>query len=68
MPVIVDHYGMVEAARGVNKPNFQALLRLVGEGAVHVKVSAPYRISTQAPIMPTRARCTRRWSPPIRSG
>jgi predicted TIM-barrel fold metal-dependent hydrolase len=49
MPVIVDHYGMVEAARGVNEPNFQALLRLVGEGAVHVKVSAPYRISTQFP-------------------
>lgn len=49
MPVIVDHYGMVEAARGVNEPNFQALLRLVGEGAVHVKLSAPYRISTQFP-------------------
>ena len=49
MPVIVDHYGMVEAARGVNEPNFQALLRLVGEGAVHVKVSAPYRISKQFP-------------------
>ena len=49
LPVIVDHYGMVEAARGVNEPNFQALLRLVGEGAVHVKVSAPYRISTQFP-------------------
>jgi predicted TIM-barrel fold metal-dependent hydrolase len=49
MPVIVDHYGMVEAARGVNEPNFQALLRLVGEGAVHVKLSAAYRISTQFP-------------------
>ena len=49
LPVIVDHYGMVEAARGVNEPNFQALLRLVGEGAVHLKVSAPYRISTQFP-------------------
>jgi predicted TIM-barrel fold metal-dependent hydrolase len=49
MPVIVDHYGMVEAARGVDEPNFQALLRLVGEGAVHVKVSAPYRVSKQFP-------------------
>jgi 2-pyrone-4,6-dicarboxylate lactonase len=49
MPVIVDHYGMVEAARGVNEPNFQALLKLVGEGAAHVKVSAPYRVSTQFP-------------------
>ena len=49
LPVIVDHYGMVDAARGVNEPNFQALLKLVGEGAVHVKVSAPYRVSTQFP-------------------
>jgi 2-pyrone-4,6-dicarboxylate lactonase len=49
LPVIVDHYGMVEATRGVNEPNFQALLKLVGEGAVHLKVSAPYRISTQFP-------------------
>ena len=49
MPVIVDHYGMVEAARGVNEPNFQALLKLVGDGHVHVKVSAPYRVSTQYP-------------------
>jgi len=49
LPVIVDHYGMVAAARGVNEPNFQALLRLVGDGTAHVKVSAPYRISTQFP-------------------
>jgi predicted TIM-barrel fold metal-dependent hydrolase len=52
MPVIVDHYGMMEAARGVNEPNFQALLKLVGEGTVHLKVSAPYRISTQFPDYP----------------
>ena len=49
MPVIVDHYGMVDAARGAGAPDFRALLRLVGEGAVHVKVSAPYRVSTQFP-------------------
>jgi 2-pyrone-4,6-dicarboxylate lactonase len=49
MPVIVDHYGMVDATRGVNEENFQVLLRLVGEGHVHVKVSAPYRLSTRYP-------------------
>ena len=32
LPVIVDHYGMIDAARGVNEPNFQALLGLVGGG------------------------------------
>src|SRR6185437_11992566 len=52
VPVIVDHYGMVDAARGVNEPNFQALLKLVGDDAVHVKVSAPYRVSTQFPDYP----------------
>jgi len=49
MPVIVDHYGMVDAARGVNAPDFQALLELAGDGHVHVKVSAPYRVSRQFP-------------------
>ncbi|MGH6665649.1 MAG: amidohydrolase family protein [Pseudolabrys sp.] len=49
MPVIVDHYGMVDASRGVNEPNFQALLKLVGEGHAHVKVSAPYRVSKLYP-------------------
>ena len=49
MPMIVDHYMMLPAARGAGDPNFQALLKLVGEGHVHVKVSAPYRVSTQFP-------------------
>jgi len=49
MPVIVDHYGMVDAARGVDVPGFQALLKLAGDGHVYVKVSAPYRVSTQFP-------------------
>jgi predicted TIM-barrel fold metal-dependent hydrolase len=49
MPVVVDHYGMMPAACGVNEPNFQALLQLVGDGAVHVKVSAPYRLSAHYP-------------------
>ena len=49
MPVIVDHYMMMPAARGVGDPNFQALLKLVGDGHAHVKVSAPYRVSEQFP-------------------
>jgi predicted TIM-barrel fold metal-dependent hydrolase len=52
MPVIVDHMGMVDAARGINEPNFQALLKLVGDGHVHVKVSAAYRLSRQYPDYP----------------
>jgi len=49
MPVIVDHYMMMPAPRGVGDQNFQALLKLVGDGHVHVKVSAPYRLSTLFP-------------------
>ena len=49
MPVVVDHMLHIPAARGTGDPNFQALLRLVGEGAVHVKLSAPYRMSAQFP-------------------
>ena len=49
MPVIVDHFGMVPAAQGAGDPNFQALLRLVGDGCVHVKASAVYRLSAQYP-------------------
>ena len=49
MPVIVDHMLNIPAARGVGDPNFQALLKLVGEGHVHVKLSAAYRLSAQYP-------------------
>jgi len=52
MPVVVDHMLMVPAEKGINEPNFQALLKLVGEGAVHVKVSAAYRLSEQFPDYP----------------
>ena len=51
MTVIVDHFGMVPA-RGVSDPNFQALLKLVGDGHAYVKLSAVYRLSTQFPDYP----------------
>jgi 2-pyrone-4,6-dicarboxylate lactonase len=49
MPVIIDHLGMVPAAAGVGDANFQALLKLVGDGHAYVKVSAVYRLSEQYP-------------------
>ena len=49
MPVIVDHMLHIPAGQGVQDKSFQALLRLVGEGHVHVKLSAPYRLSEQFP-------------------
>jgi len=49
MPVIVDHLGMVPAERRINDENFQALLKLAGDGHAYVKVSAVYRLSAQYP-------------------
>ncbi len=49
MTVIIDHLGMVPAQAGVADPNFQILLKLVGEGRVYVKLSAVYRCSNQLP-------------------
>lgn len=42
----------IPAGRGVNDAQFQALLRLVGEGHVHVKLSAAYRLSDEFPDYP----------------
>jgi predicted TIM-barrel fold metal-dependent hydrolase len=52
MPVVVDHMLHIPTARGVGDANFQALLRLVGDGHVNVKVSAPYRMSDRYPDYP----------------
>jgi predicted TIM-barrel fold metal-dependent hydrolase len=52
MPVVIDHMLSIPAARGVNDPAFQTLLRLVGDGRLHAKLSAPYRLSEAAPDYP----------------
>jgi 2-pyrone-4,6-dicarboxylate lactonase len=52
MPVVVDHMLNIPAGRGIGDTNFQALLKLVGEGHVHVKLSAAYRLSAQYPVYP----------------
>jgi 2-pyrone-4,6-dicarboxylate lactonase len=52
MPVIVDHMLNIPAERGVTDENFQSLVRLVGDGYAHVKLSAAYRLSTQFPDYP----------------
>jgi predicted TIM-barrel fold metal-dependent hydrolase len=49
MPVVFDHFGGAQAALGVNQPGFDALLNLVRTGKAYVKLSAPYRSSTQPP-------------------
>ncbi|MBN8945475.1 MAG: amidohydrolase family protein [Rhizobiales bacterium] len=44
-PVVIDHFGMPAADEGITGKNFSCLVELVQAGHVHVKLSAPYRIS-----------------------
>ena len=49
MPVVFDHFGGAQAALGLSQPGFDTLLNLVRAGKAYVKISAPYRSSTQPP-------------------
>ena len=52
VPVVFDHFGGAQAALGVDQPGFSTLLNLLKTGKAYVKVSAPYRSSTQGPGYP----------------
>jgi predicted TIM-barrel fold metal-dependent hydrolase len=47
--VVFDHFGGAQASGGVAQPGFDALAALVQSGKAYVKLSAPYRGSTQPP-------------------
>ena len=47
VPVVFDHFGGAQAALGVHQPGFADLAALVHSGQAYVKISAPYRCSTQ---------------------
>lgn len=44
--VVVDHFGLPRAEKGLEQPGFRELLALVESGKAYVKLSAPYRISS----------------------
>ena len=52
VPVVFDHFGGALAARGQTQPGWADLVDLVRSGKAYVKVSAAYRMSTQAPDYP----------------
>jgi 2-pyrone-4,6-dicarboxylate lactonase len=52
VPLVIDHFGMVPATQGLESPGFHALLRLAQSSRCWFKLSAPYRISSQAPGFP----------------
>src|SRR5690348_13024772 len=48
-PVVFDHFGRARAEAGPGQQNFDALLDLVKNGNVYVKISGAYRCSEKAP-------------------
>jgi len=49
VPLVIDHFGGAQAMPGPAQPGFAALLALVQAGKAYVKLSAPYRSSSQRP-------------------
>lgn len=48
VPVVLDHFGHLDAAAGQQQPGYAALLELLASGRLYVKLSALYRVSTQS--------------------
>jgi len=42
--LVIDHFGVPDAAKGYDCPGFQAVQRALATGRTWVKVSAPYRV------------------------
>jgi len=49
VPVVIDHMGRVDASLGLDHPHFRALLSLLADGNVWVKVSGADRITRKGP-------------------
>ena len=49
VPVVFDHFGGTQAARGMDQPGFPDLIELVRAGKAYVKISGAYRASKQGP-------------------
>ena len=47
--IVLGHLGYMRTDKGLEQPGFQALLRLMRRGRAWVKLTGPYRISTDAP-------------------
>jgi 2-pyrone-4,6-dicarboxylate lactonase len=45
--IVLGHLGYMRTDKGIGHPGFQALLRLMREGRCWVKLTGPYRISTE---------------------
>jgi predicted TIM-barrel fold metal-dependent hydrolase len=49
-PLVIDHFGRPDQAKGVNCAGFQAVLRAVGRGNTWVKLSGDFRVGPGAMV------------------
>ena len=52
VPVVIDHQGRIDAAQGIDGPDFRALLALMQDPKLRIKVSGSERNSKLAPPWP----------------
>jgi predicted TIM-barrel fold metal-dependent hydrolase len=50
--IVIDHFGHIETAHGIQAPGFQTLLRLARHERCWFKLIGPYRISVRPPTFP----------------
>lgn len=50
VPVLIDHFGLAQAALGTGQDGFEVLHSLLVARKVYIKLSGPYQISHQAPL------------------
>ncbi|WP_293863286.1 amidohydrolase [uncultured Alsobacter sp.] len=52
VPLIVDHFGLLDPAKGPDQPGFSTLLQLLADGHLHVKLSAMRRLTGSDDLAP----------------
>lgn len=52
VPVVIDHQGRMDSSKGIDQPDFHALLELMQDPRMHVKVSGSERNSKLPPPWP----------------
>ncbi len=50
VPVVIDHFGLVDASAGIDQPAVDAMLRLLATDRVWIKLSGCYRVSVDRPL------------------
>jgi 2-pyrone-4,6-dicarboxylate lactonase len=61
VPVVIDHMGRINASFGFDQPAFKALLSLLNDTNIWVKVSGADRVTRKGPPIPTPCRLRASW-------